>query len=58
MLRSMIIGLAIAALLQVGDKIFSPAEEVLLAAHRIDWVMVQTEALGRLINLGYTLIAR
>lgn len=58
MLRSMIVGLAIAALLQLGDKAFSPVGEVTLAAQRIDWVKVQTEALERLIYLGYTLITR
>ena len=52
MLRSMIIGLVIAALLQVGGHVFSPASPVSLAAHRIDWVKVQTDALARLLCSG------
>ena len=56
MLRSMIIGLAIAAFLLVGDHSFSPADGVTLAAQRIDWVQVQTNALTRLIGNGFTLL--
>ena len=56
MLRSMIIGLAIAAILLVGDHSFSPADGVPLAAQRIDWVQVQTRALPRLIGNGCTLL--
>ena len=58
MLRSMIIGLAIAAVLQVGVHCLSPAERVSLAAKRIDWVTVQTNALAHLICNGYTSLTR
>lgn len=58
MLRSMIIGLSIAALLQFGASIVSPVENVALAAHRIDWVKLQTEALSRLVSKGFTLTLR
>jgi hypothetical protein len=54
----MIIGLAVAALLQVGCHGFAPAEGVSLAAKRIDWVQVQTNALARLIGTGYTSMTR
>jgi hypothetical protein len=52
----MIIGLTIAAFLLVGDHSFSPADGVTLAAQRIDWVQVQTNALTRLIGNGFTLL--
>lgn len=62
MLRSMIVGLAIAALLQLGAKGVTPEEGVVLAAdhiaHRADWAAVQAEAVDRLICQAYTLIAR
>lgn len=51
MLRSMIIGLAIAALLQVGGRTVASTSEAALARH-IDWVEVQTEALTHLIWEG------
>jgi hypothetical protein len=58
MLRSMIIGLAIAALLQVGVQSFSPAAGLSLASNRIDWVAVQADAVTHLIDHGFTLFAR
>lgn len=58
MLRSMIIGLAIAALLQCGARPVASTHGVELAAHQIDWVQVQSEALAHLIADGYTLLAR
>jgi hypothetical protein len=58
MLRSMIIGLAVAALLQVGVHYLSPAGSVALAAKRIDWVQVQTNALAHLIGNGFTSLTR
>jgi hypothetical protein len=58
MLRSMIIGLAIAALLLVGGHSFSSGDGVSLTAKRIDWVQVQTDALSRLVSSGYTSLIR
>lgn len=58
MLRSMIIGLAIAALLQVGVQSFSPATGISLASHRIDWVAMQADALAHLLDHGFTLLMR
>lgn len=58
MLRSMIIGLAIAAVLQIGCQSLSPVEGVTLAAKRIDWVQVQTDALARLVGTGFTSLTR
>lgn len=52
MLRSMIIGLAIAALLQIGGNAFSPPSTVSVGEQRIDWVKVQTDALARLLCNG------
>lgn len=58
MLRSMIIGLAIAALLQVGVQIFSPATGLEFASKPIDWVAVQADAVAHLLDHGFTLLAR
>lgn len=58
MLRSVIIGLAIAALLQFGGYSFAPTTGVSLAAQRIDWVTAQTTALTHLLCEGYTLLTR
>jgi hypothetical protein len=52
----MMIGLAVAALLQIGAKSFSPIQGVVLAARQIDWVEVQTKALTRLFRDGPTLL--
>ena len=49
MLRSMIIGLAIAALLQLGAHCFAPLSGMALEAKHIDWVKVQTDALAHLV---------
>lgn len=53
MLRSMIIGLAIAAMLQFGTRI-AASSDVSLAAQRIDWVQLQTKALARIVCDGYS----
>jgi len=58
MLRSMILGLAIASLLQVGARTFAPAQTLSLAAQRIDWVTMQAEAVDRLVCQGYKLLTR
>ena len=58
MLRSMIIGLAIAALLQVGVQSFSPAAGLALATKQIDWVAIQADAVAQLLNHGFTLLVR
>ena len=58
MLRSMIIGLAIAALLQFGGYSFAPLAGVSLTAQPIDWVAAQTTALTHLLCDGYTLLTR
>lgn len=57
MLRSMIIGLAIAALLQVGTRTVTPPNGVALAK-QIDWVQVQSNALAHLIYGGCTSFTR
>ena len=57
MLRSMIIGLAIAALLQVGARTVA-STDMTLAAKRIDWVEVQTNALAHMLCNGITLRTR
>jgi len=57
MLRSMIIGLAIAALLQVGARTVASANGVAFA-QQIDWVQIQTNALAHLIYNGCALLAR
>jgi hypothetical protein len=54
----MIIGLAIASLLQIGARTVSPVNGVDLATHSIDWVKVQSDALERLVCLGYTVFSR
>lgn len=58
MLRSMMIGLAIASLLQIGAGVFSPVDGMELAAQRIDWVQMQTDALSHIIANGFTLMLR
>jgi hypothetical protein len=58
MLRSMIIGLAVAALLQVGVHSVAPASDVSLASSRIDWVTVQASTLARLVCDGCLVLVR
>lgn len=58
MRRSMIIGLAIAALLQLGTHSVAPAANVSLASQRIDWVVMQANTLTRIVCGGYTFLAR
>ncbi|GAA0567875.1 hypothetical protein [Rhizomicrobium electricum] len=56
MRRSMIIGLAIAALLQVGVHSVAPMTDVSLASHRIDWVVMQANTVTRILCDGYTFL--
>jgi hypothetical protein len=58
MLRSMFIGLAVAALLQWGARTVASTQGVELAAEQIDWVQIQSQALTHLIADGYTLLMR
>ena len=58
MLRSMLIGLAVAALLQVGVHSVAPSAELSMASHRIDWVSVQANTLSRLICGSLTTLTR
>jgi hypothetical protein len=58
MLRSMVIGLAIASLLQFGAENFAPANTVSLAAQRIDWVTLQAQAVDHLVCQGYRVLSR
>jgi hypothetical protein len=58
MLRSMIIGLAVAALLQIGGHSFARPAGVSLTAQRIDWVAAQTTALTHLLCDGTALLTR
>lgn len=57
MLRSMIIGLAIAAMLQFGTRLVV-ANDVTLASQHIDWVQLQTKALASIVCQASTLIMR
>ncbi len=57
MLRSMVIGLAVAALLQVGAHTVASTDGIALAK-RIDWVQVQSDALAHLMWDGYMLLVR
>jgi hypothetical protein len=52
----MIIGLAIAALLQVGVHSVAPMTDVSLASHRIDWVVMQANTVTRILCDGYTFL--
>lgn len=58
MLRSMFIGLAVAALLQVGVHTATPVMDVSVASHKIDWVAVQAKALARLMCGSHALQVR
>jgi hypothetical protein len=58
MLRSMIIGLAIAALLQCGARTVASTHGIELAARQIDWVQIQSQALTHLITDARTLLTR
>jgi hypothetical protein len=57
MLRSMIIGFAIAALLQVGTQFVTSADPAMTARH-IDWVQMQTIGLARILCGSTTISAR
>ena len=57
MLRSMIIGLAIASLLQIGAQSIAPAQAMALSARRIDWASMQSAAVDRLLCQGYRLLS-
>lgn len=58
MLRSMIIGLAIAGLLHVASGFVTPAAGIAQASQRIDWVTVQVESLSAVLCKGYTLLTQ
>jgi hypothetical protein len=58
MLRSMMIGLAIAGLLHVASGYFAPAEGLAVASKRIDWVAVQADSLAAVLCKATTLLAR
>lgn len=58
MLRSMFIGLAIAAVLQIANFSVEPVRTVSLASERVDWVQVQTAALSRLFGNSVLRIIR
>jgi hypothetical protein len=58
MLRPVIIGLAIAAVLQLGAQEFAPVASVSLGSQRVDWVAVQASALAHFVCDGHTLLAR
>jgi hypothetical protein len=58
MLRSMIIGLAVAALLQAGVHTAAPAVNVSVASQKIDWVAVQARTLARLVCDSHALPVR
>lgn len=58
MLRSVIIGLAVATLLHVGSQAVVPASGVAMTAQRIDWAKAQATAMARLVHDGYTLLVR
>ncbi len=58
MLRSMIIGLAVAALLQCGARTVVSFHGIELAARQIDWVQIQVKALTHLVSDGHTLMVR
>lgn len=52
MLRSMLIGLAVAAVLQVGAQEYAPVSASSLASHHVDWVRLQAVTLARLVCDG------
>lgn len=58
MLRSMFIGLAVAAVLQLANFSMAPVGGLTLAAERLDWVQVQTTALSRLFGEGLFRLTR
>jgi hypothetical protein len=57
MLRSMIVGLAIAAMLQFATRT-TVSSDVTLAAQQIDWVQIQTKALTTLLGESCALFTR
>lgn len=57
MLRSMILGFAIAILLQFGAQSFAPAPITALSARQIDWASMQAAAVDRLVCQGYRLLS-
>lgn len=58
MLRSMIIGFTVAAVLQFGSHLAAPAASLDFAAQRIDWVAMQADAIDRLVCLGFTQLSQ
>ncbi len=57
MLRSMIIGMAVAALLEVGAHRVASVKDISLT-RQIDWIQVQSEALTGLVRDGYVFLTR
>jgi len=58
MLRSMMIGLAVAALLQLAGHALTPVNNISLTAQRIDWVTAQAKGVAKLFSNGYALLPR
>jgi hypothetical protein len=60
MLRSIIIGFAIAAILQLGVRTASPAPDLAVAAQSLNWTQLQCDgaALVRLFADGYNSLTR
>ncbi|GAA0527706.1 hypothetical protein FHS83_002217 [Rhizomicrobium palustre] len=55
MIRSMLLGLSVAALLQLGAS-FCASEALIFPDHPVDWVQLQSDAMDRLVEAGFTLI--
>jgi hypothetical protein len=60
MLRSIIIGFAVAALLQVGVRTASPAPDLAAVAQNLNWAQLQCDgaAFVRLVVDGYATLTR
>ena len=60
MLRSIIIGFAVAALLQVGVRTASPAPDLAVVAQNLNWTQLQCDGavFVRLIADGYATLMR
>lgn len=58
MLRSMLVGLAIAALLQLGTHVSAPVSGPSFTSSNVSWVAVQASAIDRLVSLGGAFLTR
>jgi hypothetical protein len=58
MLRSMLVGLAIAALLQVGSHFSAPVSAPSFSSTHVNWVAVQASAIDRLVSFGGAFLTR